>query len=152
MSTISKHDLFNAIERLLPVDTVDTCWDPDGPLRVALDDTSFYVPTLEEVEAFLEQLDLDTSDNHGEACDCDNIAKELDVEADKYARDDLGLNLEMSLGRADGFFYWAQDGEERHHCNWVYLRGDEFKWIDGKTMECYEKERCRPRSLRALES
>ena len=123
-----------------------------GHLRVALNDTAFYLPTLEEVEAFLEQLDIDTSDSHGEAGDCDNIAKKLDIEADKYVPDDLVPKLEMSLGRADGFFSWAQDGEERHHCNWVYLRGDEFKWIDGTTRECYEKERCMPRSLRALES
>lgn len=133
---------------------INPYWDRIGDVKTygGLSDSSFYLPSRQELNSFLNQEGLANQPPDGEGFDCDDFTFILKGRAALYGRNIFKLIYSMCLGIAWGYFKWVPPSEY-HSCNWVVLENSdnfEFFWLEPQTSELKPLDQCLRGRLRLM--
>jgi len=103
-------------------------------------DNEFYVPTRDELDAFLTERPIRHADECDESFDCDDFAFVLKGMISLYARRSRHLRASVCLGIGWGKFQWVPD--TFHAVNWALVDGSEFVWLEPQDGSVHAVDEC----------
>jgi hypothetical protein len=110
-------------------------------------DSSYYLPSLREMQAFISAHPITSSIYLGEGFDCDDYTFVFKGNMSLFTRDNLQLKHSVCVGIAWGYFTWRP---EYHAVNWFLDNDGVLRWIEPQDGNIYLLDQCQPKTLELL--
>lgn len=110
-------------------------------------DASYYLPSLNELQLFINTHPITSNIYLGEGFDCDDFTFVFKGNMSLFTRDQLQLNYSVCVGIAWGYFSWRN---EFHAVNWFLDKDFELRWVEPQDGSIYQINQCKSKSLELL--
>lgn len=117
--------------------------------RTTLGDDEYTVPTNQDVQDYLDSIcpeikqQVENDKSQSEMLDCNFYSNKLWNKSVEYASslqnadNSPKYKCKWAFGIARGWFWWMENGEVDHQCNWVYTQ-EGFYLIEATTCKNYD--------------
>jgi hypothetical protein len=110
-------------------------------------DSSYYLPSLNEMQIFINTYPISSNIYLGEGFDCDDFTFVFKGNMSLFTRDQLRLNYSVCVGIAWGYFSWRT---EFHAVNWFLDKDLVLRWVEPQDGSLYLINECKAKSLELL--